>query len=177
MGIPVVTREYTPRAWRNSRKPMRLPLRHEMRPDSPNCMQSNCVFPIKHIRSLDLLDWTVESPQQHLTRREHWCHLRNAELIGVPQINSRWSTFPIHWIHSRLLFHIIYNFILPWLNLFLFYCSDAIVNGIAFLISSSDSLMLVYRNGTDFCLLILSLLSIIYPVWSRYLNILLLLQQ
>ena len=35
MGIPVVTREYTPGACRNSRKPMRLPPRHEMRPDSP----------------------------------------------------------------------------------------------------------------------------------------------
>ena len=34
MGSPVVTREYTPRACRNSRKRMRLPPRHEMRPDS-----------------------------------------------------------------------------------------------------------------------------------------------
>ena len=34
MGIPVVTRECTPRACRNSWKPMRLPPRHEMRPDS-----------------------------------------------------------------------------------------------------------------------------------------------
>ena len=33
----------------------------------------------------------------------------NAKLIGVPQINSRWSTFPLQWIHSRLSFHIIYN--------------------------------------------------------------------
>ena len=63
MGIPVVTREYTPRACRNSRKPMRLPPRNEMRPDSPACMKSSCVFPIKHIRSLDLLDWTLGSPQ------------------------------------------------------------------------------------------------------------------
>ena len=29
--------------------------------------------------------------------------------MGVCQINSRWSTFPLHWIHSRLSFHIIYN--------------------------------------------------------------------
>ena len=35
------------------------------------CMQRNCVFPIKHIRSFDLLHWTLESPQQdcHKTRR------------------------------------------------------------------------------------------------------------
>ena len=110
MGIPIVTREYTPRACRNSRKPMRLPPRHEMRPDSLHCMKSNCVFPITNIRILDLLDWTLESPQQDFTRREeHWCHLRKAKLIGVPQINSRWSILPLHWIQSRLSFPIIYN--------------------------------------------------------------------
>ena len=49
-------------------------------------------------------------PNKTVTRQEeHWCHLRNAKLIGVPQINSRWSTFPLHWIHRRLSLHIIYN--------------------------------------------------------------------
>ena len=48
------------------------------------------------------------------TREEHWCHLKNAKSIGVPQINSRWSTFPLHWIHSHLAFHIIYN---KWLEI------------------------------------------------------------
>ena len=47
------------------------------------------------------------------TRAEHWCHLRNGKLIGVPQINSRWSTFPLHWIHSHLEFHIKYK----WLDI------------------------------------------------------------
>ena len=32
---------------------------------------------------------------------------------------------------------------------------DSIVNGIALLISLSDSLLLMFRNGTDFCILIL----------------------
>ena len=35
MAIPTVIREYTPRACRNSRKLRRLPLRRNMRPDSP----------------------------------------------------------------------------------------------------------------------------------------------
>ena len=71
MGIPVVTREYTPGACRNSRKPMRLPPRHEMRPGALHSKQSNCVFPIKHIRIFNLLDWTLESPPKdcHKTRR------------------------------------------------------------------------------------------------------------
>ena len=45
MGIPVVTREYTPGACRNSRKPMRLPRRHEMRPDSPALYAEQLRFP------------------------------------------------------------------------------------------------------------------------------------
>ena len=35
MAIPAVTREYTPGSCCNSRKPLRLPARSEMRPDSP----------------------------------------------------------------------------------------------------------------------------------------------
>ena len=30
-----------------------------------HCMQSNSTFPIKHVRGLDLLDGTPESPQEH----------------------------------------------------------------------------------------------------------------
>ena len=49
-------------------------------------------------------------PNKTVTKRgEHWCHLRNSKLIGVPQNNSKWSPFPFHWIHSRLSFLIIYN--------------------------------------------------------------------
>ena len=45
MGSPVVTREYTPRTFRNSRKPMRLPPRHEMRIDSPALHEDQLRFP------------------------------------------------------------------------------------------------------------------------------------
>ena len=45
MGIPVATREYTPRACRNSRKSMRLPPHHEMRPDSPALYAEELCFP------------------------------------------------------------------------------------------------------------------------------------
>ena len=45
MGIPVVTREYTLGACRNSRKPMRLPRRQEMRPDSPALHAEQWRFP------------------------------------------------------------------------------------------------------------------------------------
>ena len=43
--FPVVTREYTSRACRNSRKPMRLHPRHEMRPDSPALHAEELRFP------------------------------------------------------------------------------------------------------------------------------------
>ena len=45
MGIPVVTREYTPGACRNTRKSMRLPPRHEMRPDSAALHAEQLRFP------------------------------------------------------------------------------------------------------------------------------------
>ena len=48
------------------------------------------------------------------TREEYCCHLKNVKQIGVPQINSRWTTFPLHWIQSHLAFHIIYN---KWLDI------------------------------------------------------------
>ena len=45
MGIHVVTREYTPGACSNSRKPMRRPPRHEMGPDSPALHEEQLRFP------------------------------------------------------------------------------------------------------------------------------------
>ena len=45
MGFPVVTREYTQRACGNSKNTMRLPPRHEMRPDSPALQAEQLRFP------------------------------------------------------------------------------------------------------------------------------------
>ena len=45
MGIPFVTREYTPGACRKSRKHMRLPPRDEMWPDSPALHAEQLRFP------------------------------------------------------------------------------------------------------------------------------------
>ena len=45
MDIPAVTREYTPGSCRNSRKHIRLPPRHEMRPDSPALHAEQLRFP------------------------------------------------------------------------------------------------------------------------------------
>ena len=69
MATPAITREYTPGSCHNSGNPMRHHPCQEMRLDSP-CMQSNPVFPIKHVRSLDFLDGTPDSPQEqgHKTR-------------------------------------------------------------------------------------------------------------
>ena len=35
-----------------------------MWPDSPHCVQSNSLFPIKQVRSLDLCDGATESPRE-----------------------------------------------------------------------------------------------------------------
>ena len=71
MSTPAVTRECTPGSRRNSRKTMKLPPLWEMSPILLHCMQSNAFFPIKHVRCLDLLDRTTESPPEvpHKSRR------------------------------------------------------------------------------------------------------------
>ena len=71
MATAAVTRECTPGSRRNSRKTMKLPPRLEMRPDSLHWVQSNALFPIEQVRSLDVVDGTTENPQgiPHKSRR------------------------------------------------------------------------------------------------------------
>ena len=64
MATPAVTQECTPGSRRNSRKTMKLPDPCQMWPDSLHCVQSNALFPIKQVRSLDLLDGNKESPPE-----------------------------------------------------------------------------------------------------------------
>ena len=65
MATPALTWEYTTGSHRNLRKTMRLPLAEIRFPIPIHCVQSNSVFPIKQVRSLDLLDGTLESPQEY----------------------------------------------------------------------------------------------------------------
>ena len=43
-----------------------------------HCMQSNSMFPIKHVRSVDLLDGITESPQEH-------CHNSRRTLMSLQE--------------------------------------------------------------------------------------------
>ena len=41
-------------------------------------------------------------PNNTVTRpEEHWCHPRNAKLLGVPKIKLRWGLFPLHWLYNN----------------------------------------------------------------------------
>ena len=86
MGIPVVTREYTPRAFRNSSKPMRLPPRHEMRPDSPALHAEQLRFP----------NQTHKDPQfAWLNSRESPTRLSQDEKnIDVTSGTQNWLVYP-----------------------------------------------------------------------------------
>ena len=71
MATPAVTREYTPGSCCNSIKPRIRPPRREMWTDSPALGAEQFRLPSKHVRSLDLLDGTTESPREvrHKPRR------------------------------------------------------------------------------------------------------------
>ena len=65
MATTTVIGEYTPGSHRKSSKPMRLPPRWEMRPDSSDLGAEQFRVPNQNVRSLDLLDGTLDSPPEH----------------------------------------------------------------------------------------------------------------
>ena len=65
MGIPAVTREYTPGSCRNSRNRMRHSPRLEMWLDSPALHAEQSRIPNKTRKEPRFLDGTPESPQEH----------------------------------------------------------------------------------------------------------------
>ena len=100
MGIPVVTREYNTGACCNSRKPMRLPPRHEMRPDSPALHAEQLRYPnqthkeprfawlnSREPQQLSHHTWrTMMSPQEHKIDRcaPNQIEMRPISLVLAP---------------------------------------------------------------------------------------------
>ena len=86
MGIPVVTRVYTPRACRNSRKPRRLPPRHDMRPD----------FHALHAEQLRFNNQTHKDPRlAWLNSRESRTRLSQEEKnTDVSSGTQNWLVYP-----------------------------------------------------------------------------------
>ena len=115
MAIPVVTREYTPGACRNSRKFMRLPPRCKMRPDSPALRAEELRVPNQRRKEPRFPWWNWrESPE--------YCHNKRRTLMSPQECKIDWCTpnqlkmkhNSIHWSHCHLAFHIIYN---RWLDI------------------------------------------------------------
>ena len=115
MAIPAVTREYTPGACHNSRKLMRLSPRCKRRPDSPAFHAVVFHVPNQRRKEPRFPWWNWRESPRTLSQQEKNTNVTSRmQKIGVPQINSTWSTFPLHWIRSHLAFHIIYN---KWLDI------------------------------------------------------------
>ena len=90
--IPILTWDYTPGSSHNSRKTMRLPPHHKRRPESPALHAEQFCIPHQHKRSLDFLDGTPESHQDHCHKsRGTLRSLQQHEELQVPQIILRWE--------------------------------------------------------------------------------------
>ena len=111
MDIPAVTGEYTPGSCRNSRKPMRLPPRHEMRPNSPALHAEQLRFPNQTHKEPRFAWLNSRKSPTTLSQDEKKTDVTSGtqNWLVYPKSTQDESTFPLHWIHSRLSFHIIYN--------------------------------------------------------------------
>ena len=69
----------------NRENPRDFPLAARWDPFPLHCMQSNSVFPIKHVRNLGLLVWTPDSPQEH-------CSKMKRTLMSTQECKIAWCT-------------------------------------------------------------------------------------
>ena len=88
MVIPVVSREYNPGACRNSRKPMRLPPPHKMRPDSPALHVEQLRFPNQTHKEprFDIKGFLLWQKTQSLSR---------GKIQYEPKIRAQSEIFPL----------------------------------------------------------------------------------
>ena len=90
MVTPAVTQECTPGSRRKSRKTIKLPPRFEMRSDSPALCAEQALFPIKQVRSLDVLEGTKESPPEVPNQyRRTLMSLQECQIARLSQINFK----------------------------------------------------------------------------------------
>ena len=77
-------------------------------------MQSNSLFTIKQVRTLDLLDGSTENPPEipHKSRRKLMSP-QECEISWGSQIKSRLSPITLHWLQNNSLFPIIHD---KWLD-------------------------------------------------------------
>ena len=81
---------------------MRRPPLREMRFDSLHCMQSISMFPIKHVRNLDLLDGTPEIPKKHCHKPTRtMMSLQECEIALCTPNQIEMSPITLHWLQSH----------------------------------------------------------------------------
>ena len=108
MGIPVVTREYTPGAGLNSSKPMSHPPCNEMRPDSPAFRAEEFRVPNQRRKVPQFPWWNwIESPRTLSQKRRTlmspqeckivWCNPNQLKMKHIsPSLNPWASRIPHH---------------------------------------------------------------------------------
>ena len=76
----------------------------------------NSVFPMKHVRSLDLLDGTLESPPEHPhTSRGTLMSPQEYEISQCSPNKIEITPDSLHWLQSKSLFPIIHEKCLDFL--------------------------------------------------------------
>ena len=116
MSTTAVTREHTQLPAATPEKPSAIPLTERGGLIPLHCVQSNSLFPIKQVRSLDMLHGSTESPPEipHNSRRTLMSPQECEISRGSPN-QTRFSPNPLHWLQNNSLFPIIHD---KWLTSF-----------------------------------------------------------